>query len=256
MRRRGFTLIELLVVIAIIAILAAILFPVFAKAREKARQASCLSNVKQLCLGILQYAQDNDEMVPGWHTRCWAPAGQQIDSPWQADIMAYVKNEQIFGCPSQQRQASFDGCFQQANPDWYCAEFGYGYNERMSHALSDPQNGCTCVRAKKMVAWKYPSNTLLVADSHCGMIWGEYAPSGVVARVAWPDWGGCWCGLSIAGTDFPTWERYARHNGGANIGYLDGHAKWLKAEKCISAGIPGVWPYNGSLCMHMDCVPQ
>jgi len=63
MKRQGFTLIELLVVIAIIAILAAILFPVLAKAREKARQASCLSNVKQLCLAVLQYAQDYDEKL-------------------------------------------------------------------------------------------------------------------------------------------------------------------------------------------------
>ncbi len=62
--RRGFTLIELLVVIAIIAILAAILFPVFAKAREKARQSSCLSNMKQIVLGTMQYAQDYDERLP------------------------------------------------------------------------------------------------------------------------------------------------------------------------------------------------
>jgi len=59
-----------------------------------------------------------------------------------------------------------------------------------------------------------------------------------------------------AGTDFATYERHARHNGGANIGSLDGHAKWFQAEKCSAAGIPGAWPFNGSLCMHMDCVPQ
>ena len=73
--RRGFTLIELLVVIAIIAILAAILFPVFAKAREKARQASCQSNLKQLALACLMYAQDYDEHFTGWLVRVRAAAG-------------------------------------------------------------------------------------------------------------------------------------------------------------------------------------
>ena len=91
--RRGFTLIELLVVIAIIAILAAILFPVFAKAREKARQSSCLSNIKQLSLAFLSYCQDYDEMFcPSYNnTTTWA-AGGRLDP--------YIKNTQILHCPS------------------------------------------------------------------------------------------------------------------------------------------------------------
>ena len=94
MRKHGFTLIELLVVIAIIAILAAILFPVFARAREKARQASCQSNVKQMMLGILMYAQDYDARFPrhsvGYHG--WAG--------WTAQIYSYIKNDQLYRCPS------------------------------------------------------------------------------------------------------------------------------------------------------------
>ena len=102
--RRGFTLIELLVVIAIIAILAAILFPVFAKAREKARQASCLSNVKQIGLGMLQYAQDYDERFPhtGWSPTeqpTW-PNGQVGGNPWHVRIYPYINNVQVFNCPS------------------------------------------------------------------------------------------------------------------------------------------------------------
>ena len=89
MKRRGFTLIELLVVIAIIAILAAILFPVFARAREKARQASCSSNQKQIALGILMYAQDYDEAFPGFYYKAvvadWAtlhdPSIVNLDNP-------------------------------------------------------------------------------------------------------------------------------------------------------------------------------
>lgn len=100
MRRAGFTLIELLVVIAIIAILAAILFPVFAKAREKARQSSCLSNVKQLCLGWLSYTQDYDEKCPP-SARFTAQG-----SYWYARVMPYLKNTQILQCPSRSPHVS------------------------------------------------------------------------------------------------------------------------------------------------------
>ncbi|MHB8994140.1 MAG: DUF1559 family PulG-like putative transporter [Armatimonadota bacterium] len=95
--RKGFTLIELLVVIAIIAILAAILFPVFAKAREKARQSSCLSNTKQISLAVLQYSQDYDERFPATYTTPATPPGNQL---WAMNIMPYCKNAQVFDCPS------------------------------------------------------------------------------------------------------------------------------------------------------------
>jgi len=93
--KSGFTLIELLVVIAIIAILAAILFPVFAKVREKARQITCASNLKQIGLGLTQYVQDNDECFP--YARIdGVPGGQQ---PWHGMIYPYVKSTQVYKCP-------------------------------------------------------------------------------------------------------------------------------------------------------------
>ncbi|BDI29945.1 hypothetical protein CCAX7_19960 [Capsulimonas corticalis] len=100
----GFTLIELLVVIAIIAILAAILFPVFAKAREKARQISCLSNEKQLGLGLLQYSQDNDEVLgQAWHGnggyQASDPTPGNVKYKWMDAIYPYVKSTQVFHCP-------------------------------------------------------------------------------------------------------------------------------------------------------------
>ncbi len=110
--RRGFTLIELLVVIAIIAILAAILFPVFARAREKARQASCLSNVKQLGLAIMQYVQDYDEVYP--MTRIGATYWCPISGVTGYLLEPYVKNAQVFRCPSTSSAT-------------YC----YGYNRRL-----------------------------------------------------------------------------------------------------------------------------
>jgi prepilin-type N-terminal cleavage/methylation domain-containing protein/prepilin-type processing-associated H-X9-DG protein len=117
MRRAGFTLIELLVVIAIIAILAAILFPVFARAREKARQTSCLSNQKQIGLAWTMYVQDYDENIPPYSIRypddSWGPK-------WYTIIEPYLKNEQILVCPSNRgvdRSYAYNGYFL-VNPQW------------------------------------------------------------------------------------------------------------------------------------------
>lgn len=90
--KRGFTLIELLVVIAIIALLAAILFPVFARARENARKSSCANNLKQIGLGVLQYCQDYDETMPGHN--------MQNNTWWQDNVRPYIKSNQLFDCPS------------------------------------------------------------------------------------------------------------------------------------------------------------
>ena len=101
-RSSGFTLIELLVVIAIIAILAAILFPVFAQAREKARQTACLSNMKQIGLGLAMYTQDYDERMPCAFAQIQSPElpdGAWI-IPYDMQILPYIKNEQVFSCPS------------------------------------------------------------------------------------------------------------------------------------------------------------
>jgi len=103
MNRKGFTLIELLVVIAIIAILAAILFPVFAKAREKARQTSCLSNLKQLGLSCHMYFSDYDENL--LHYRHELPGNTSIS--WRDMVEPYVKNTQIFICPSRQTEQGY-----------------------------------------------------------------------------------------------------------------------------------------------------
>ncbi len=96
--RRAFTLIELLVVIAIIAIPAAILFPVFARAREKARQASCQSNLKQIGLAFAMYVSDFDQKYP----KAWWLACTGVGPNWRDVISPYIKNNQLFQCPSNE----------------------------------------------------------------------------------------------------------------------------------------------------------
>ncbi|NPV49408.1 MAG: prepilin-type N-terminal cleavage/methylation domain-containing protein [Armatimonadetes bacterium] len=192
MRRRGFTLIELLVVIAIIAILAAILFPVFAKAREKARQTSCLANVKQLSLGILMYAQDYDEKLM---RHCYCYTG----SCWAYNVQPYVKNTQILRCPS------WDG-------------ISYGYNMQAVDCL-------------KLASIKSPADLMLIADSR------RKTSSGTLAAVAFlnhaPNGGACgWSGCNS--TDACTSEI---HNDGLNVGFCDGHAKWMK-KQTLDGGFP------------------
>jgi prepilin-type N-terminal cleavage/methylation domain-containing protein/prepilin-type processing-associated H-X9-DG protein len=200
MQRRGFTLIELLVVIAIIAILAAILFPVFARAREKARQTSCLSNIKQAGLGILMYAQDYDEMLV---RHCYQPPSGGY--PWQAAIMPYVKNTQMFRCPSNSTAVSAVGCS------------SYTYN--LSTVPGVGTVGCT---DRPMAQIQAPAGLLMIAE-------------GLAAQA--------WCGYWNRDTATPDPTNIdpttGRHNEGMNICYVDGHAKWMKQSNVINTR--GLW---------------
>ncbi|MCL6475986.1 MAG: DUF1559 domain-containing protein [Firmicutes bacterium] len=135
MKRHAFTLIELLVVIAIIAILAAILFPVFAQARATARRTACLSNMKQLTLGMLQYNQDYDEKFPGWDWGFFCNGGNQglpRDSAafWTMAIYPYVKNDGVYQCQDDPLQW---------NDAWASCSDDGGRNDRF--APINPANG-------------------------------------------------------------------------------------------------------------------
>ena len=202
--RRGFTLIELLVVIAIIAILAAILFPVFAKAREKARQTSCLSNIKQAGLAIMMYAQDYDEMLV---RHCYQPPTTS-NYPWTFAVQPYARNIQMFKCPSNQgdRNATL-GCM------------GYGYN--LSRLASGETVGCT---ERAMAEIKAPAGLLMITESRDG--------TNAVA------WNGYWYRETDTGDPSYT-HLTGRHNDGSNICYADGHAKWMKQSQLLTDR--GLW---------------
>jgi len=191
MRRRGFTLIELLVVIAIIAILAAILFPVFARAREKARQTSCLSNEKQILIGHLAYAQDYDELWVPWRYGVAAthPYYDHDYAYWYDIMQPYVGNEQVFVCPSN---APFP-----SNCRGTRGAYGYNTNED----------------AVPMGEWKAPAELIMICDTNCYRVctWDAYITNNVHA---------------FSDTSYAQFHR--RHNDGCNVGYADGHAKWIK----------------------------
>jgi prepilin-type N-terminal cleavage/methylation domain-containing protein/prepilin-type processing-associated H-X9-DG protein len=143
MKRRAFTLIELLVVIAIIAILASILFPVFARARENARRTSCLSNQKQIGLAFLQYAQDYDEKYPMMYHR---PAPFVL---WPFIILPYAKSTQIFDCPSYTKRWTGEA----TNGD-----IAYGYNYLLGEYATANQGLSLTMIAK-------PAQTAFIVDA-------------------------------------------------------------------------------------------
>jgi prepilin-type N-terminal cleavage/methylation domain-containing protein/prepilin-type processing-associated H-X9-DG protein len=192
---RGFTLIELLVVIAIIAILAAILFPVFARARENARKASCMSNLKQIGLGYLQYAQDYDErQLP-----VRAGGNPSPHFAWHEIIQPYVKSTQLLRCPSSTATA-----------------LSYTYN------LASGKNG-----GESMAAITLPAQAVIYADARGT----NDATQSLYFFVNPGDMGGRWArNLDPNSTDDTIGNIQAdRHMEGCNYTFADGHVKWMKS---------------------------
>ena len=234
MKRNAFTLIELLVTIAIIAILAAILFPVFARARENARRASCMSNLKQIGLGIMQYTQDYDERYPPafvWDSSSGKPTALDTDSShpsgyftinnastqghyqsWMDIIFPYVKSVQIFVCPS----VSDIGAPPAIIPHYgYSSAFG-GYYSDASYYTSS------------YTAWK----PIALAQIN--------RPSEIIMVM---DYNNTWINIRANPASASSWANtpslqyvIAPHLDGGNQVFADGHAKWISVAKMATWG--------------------
>lgn len=222
---RGFTLIELLVVIAIIAILASILFPAFARARENARRASCQSNLKQMGLSFMQYTQDYDEKL--------TPEGSYID--WPVRLQPYIKNVQIFKCPSDSIGNLPDAS----------GAFAYAVGKRMSYGIcikpdytnSSPGRGANFGIAGDSTGKFAPVSIATFESVSETFLVGEFGND--PAKPA--DYGNYIAPLGNA------WGYTAevpgdRHFNGGNWLYADGHVKFLRPEK-VSETVNGLTFY-------------
>jgi len=237
--QQGFTLIELLVVIAIIAILAAILFPVFAQARSKARQAMCLSNMKQIGLAFSMYTQDYDEnMCPVYIQGAATPSPttevaeggllwykEDYLKTWHKLLLPYTKNVFVFKCP----EAPF-GDF--GGPS--AVNVNYGANRDIFSYLDVRPGATNTVRS--LAAIPKPADTIAILD--CGrwyFDWSIVKPGPANSKWYIPN------DPRPCGTETAFCPSDKRHNGGVNIAWADGHAKWMKTDVIVAN--PSAQPY-------------
>jgi prepilin-type N-terminal cleavage/methylation domain-containing protein/prepilin-type processing-associated H-X9-DG protein len=264
---RGFTLIELLVVIAIIAILAAILFPVFAQAREKARQTSCLANINQLIKSAMMYKDDYDGFYPQLHLS----PGPRKDifeiRYWHILLYPYTKNWDVFVCPSCAKDNDKTGpgksrlkedkavigstcdvykppdlpgsnaeelrrkyTFKPLDESWV-GTGGYGWNACATRVPGT--NGSQSINDAAFVA---PSSTLMIGEFTKSMNGGALYPPpsnlDYVKKYGIQDgcgWTASFYAPNADGVPYG-WQMSSRHNDGANVSFFDGHSKWTRRE--------------------------
>jgi prepilin-type N-terminal cleavage/methylation domain-containing protein/prepilin-type processing-associated H-X9-DG protein len=257
--RFGFTLIELLVVIAIIAILAAILFPVFAKARESARRTACLSNLKQIGLGVIQYTQDYDDTLLAGRN------GYGGGSGWAGELYPYVKSTAVFRCPDDSTSIAttdapssyaLNSNFVKSVDYGGCTDPVVGYNLAAFTAPSDTVmlyeiSGSSGYSVATEDDASSPANTLgSCGGSAAGNGFGN--PTYALAAIngygqltfATGDMNGYGALPANFQADYPANLATGRHTNGSNYMFADGHAKCLRPEDVSPGGSPGLSTNN------------
>jgi prepilin-type N-terminal cleavage/methylation domain-containing protein/prepilin-type processing-associated H-X9-DG protein len=246
--KRGFTLIELLVVIAIIAILAAILFPVFSRAREQARKAACLSNAKQIGLALMMYAQDWDEVLPIWYAPCWGQHPVYGGLYWTEQLMPYLKNVDIYRCPSSLYEweglaSCYPGTQGRPQNNW---RVNYGFNEGIYNDVGG---------ISRLANIRHPAEVVVISDNLSTVLApaGHITPEGINPRIAFANynWNGdiaCGCPGKLSVPIDVALDRHARHTGGAVLIFADGHAKWYKGDMIKHRHVWGT-SFGGTLRM-------
>lgn len=271
--KRGFTLIELLVVIAIISILAAILFPVFSQARERARAASCLSNIKQIGTGMMMYTQDYDERLPEpglagvFRTATDTGLGQFYKGvlPFHLAIQPYVKNYQLFGCPSDplMQNASIDRsdvvamfraanvpgadslpaysntpAFHQAVAKIFPMSYATNYYLSYTYAYTRRVDGVVVTadqtqRGRSLVEIAEPANVWIMT---------EFGTNPTNGNGGWYTYPGYLNDSTSNVGDRERWRTGRRHFEGRHWLFTDGHAKWYRDTPYETNGTPLTGP--------------